>query len=106
MAVYPVHLSALEGVLLKGISSLAIIRKVQTQINESLARLIVAICECGSNSPSLFPGDEMFQSDVEESFTFIAHAPVKPPLSSLLPPLSSFPITFITCACVNRPSDT
>jgi hypothetical protein len=58
----------------------------QSHLKEVLATLIISICECGSNSPNTFPGDEMFESAAEETFTFIAKTAVN---------IFMFPIAYI-----------
>lgn len=55
----------------------------EAHLKEVLAALITSICECGSNSPNVLPGDEMFESAAEETFTFIVNTPVRMIASSL-----------------------
>lgn len=75
---YPVDMTIIESALIKSGSLLSpsSSKTVISNLNETIAQCVVSVCENGSNSPTIFPGDEMFEADIEESFIYLTQSAV------------------------------
>lgn len=93
--------SVIEASLVKGdaVPTPSHLANIRVHLNEIFAKVIIALCEGGSNSPTVFPGDEMFESELEESFIFVTHSAVKVHLIHSIPfKLGSlFILRFLRC---------
>ena len=93
MNLNPVDYSVIEASLIKGdsIPAPSHLANIRVHLNEIFAKVIIALCEGGSNSPTLFPGDEMFESELEESFIFVTHSTVRFHPIKFIPSMEDLP---------------
>ncbi len=85
--------SIIEASLIKAdsIPAPSHLANIRVHLNEIFAKVIIALCEGGSNSPTLFPGDEMFESELEESFIFVTHSTVRFRPIKFIPSMEDLP---------------